>query len=46
MKHLGLLLLGSLLTAAVAAEEIGSVSTKFKWFGPNDKVVIEVFEDP
>ena len=46
MKHFGLLLLVSLLTAGAAAEEIGSVSTKFKWFGPNDKVVIEVFEDP
>ena len=46
MKHLSLLLLGILLTAGVAAEEVGSVSTKFKWFGPNDKVVIEVFEDP
>jgi len=31
------------LTAA--AEEIGTVSTKFKVVGPNDKIVIEVFED-
>ena len=46
MKCFRFLLLGSLLTSGVAAEEIGSVSTKFKWFGPNDKVVIEVFEDP
>ena len=46
MKSFYLLLLGSLLTFGVTAEEIGSVSTKFKWFGPNDKVVIEVFEDP
>jgi len=46
MKHFSLLLLGILLTAGVAAEEVGSVSTKFKWFGPNDKVVVEVFEDP
>ena len=28
------------------AEEIGSVSTKFKLVGPNDKVVVEVFDDP
>ncbi|MEA3276862.1 MAG: CreA family protein [Pseudomonadota bacterium] len=28
-----------------AAEEIGTVSTKFKWLGPNDKIVVEVFED-
>jgi CreA protein len=46
MKYLRHILLGSVLAASVAAEEIGSVSTKFKWFGPNDKVVIEVFEDP
>jgi len=30
---------------ASAAEEIGEVSTKFKWLGPNDKIVVEVFED-
>jgi len=34
------------LAAPLAAEEIGSVSTKFKWLGPNDKIVVEVFEDP
>jgi CreA protein len=28
------------------ADEIGSVSTKFKWLGPNDKIVVEAFEDP
>jgi len=27
------------------AEELGSVSTKFKWMGPNDKIVVEVFQD-
>jgi CreA protein len=27
------------------AEELGTVSTKFKWLGPNDKIVVEVFED-
>ncbi|WP_271410698.1 CreA family protein [Pseudomonas sp. Q1-7] len=30
----------------VAAEEIGSVSTVFKWVGPNDKIVVEAFDDP
>ena len=30
---------------AVVAEEVGSVSTKFKFLGPNDKIVVEVFED-
>ncbi|MCP4041414.1 MAG: protein CreA [Gammaproteobacteria bacterium] len=35
-----------LFFTAAQAEEIGSVSTKFKLLGPNDKVVIEVFDDP
>ncbi len=29
-----------------AAEEIGSVSTVFKWVGPNDKITVEAFDDP
>jgi len=33
------------LFATATAEEIGTVSTKFKWLGPNDKVAVEVFED-
>lgn len=24
----------------------GSVSTKFRWLGPNDKIVVDAFEDP
>ncbi len=28
------------------AEEIGSVSTTFKLIGPNNKIVIEAFDDP
>jgi CreA protein len=28
------------------AEEIGSVSTVFKLVGPNDKIVVEAFDDP
>lgn len=45
MRHLiTTLMLASLSTAALA-EEIGSVSTKFKWMGPNDKIVIEAFQD-
>ena len=36
-----------LFTATVLiAEEIGSVSTVFKLLGPNDKIVIEAFDDP
>lgn len=39
---LGALLIGQ----PVAAEEIGSVSTVFKMLGPNDKIVVEAFDDP
>jgi len=35
-----------LFTIGAAADEIGSVSTKFKMLGPNDKIVVEVFDDP
>lgn len=35
-----------LLNSMAAAEEIGSVSTKFKILGANDKIVIEAFDDP
>lgn len=40
---LGLLLV---LPLALNAEEIGEVSTVFKWLGPNDKIVVEAFDDP
>lgn len=32
--------------ATARADEIGSVSTVFKMLGPNDKIVIEAFDDP
>ena len=32
-------------TMTVAADQIGSVSTRFKWLGPNDKIVVEAFDD-
>jgi len=40
------LLLAALLPSLVRAEEIGEVSTVFKWFGPNDRIVVEAFDDP
>ncbi len=46
---MGRLLLGLaalLIGLPAAAEEIGSVSTVFKLLGPNDKIVIEAFDDP
>jgi CreA protein len=38
-------LAAALLAGAAGAEVIGSVSTKFKWVGPNDTIVVEVFHD-
>ena len=43
------LLLSLLLTSAAfvtSAETVGSVSTTFKMLSPNDKVVVDVFDDP
>jgi CreA protein len=40
---LGLLLAMPLLASA---EEIGQVSTVFKFVGPNDRIVVEAFDDP
>jgi CreA protein len=39
------ILLGS-FCQPLAAESLGEVSTKFRMLGPNDKVVIEAFDDP
>lgn len=33
------------VSGAATADEIGSVGTKFKLLGPNDKIVVEAFED-
>jgi CreA protein len=41
-----LLALLLLLPQSLLAERVGEVSTKFKLVGPNDKIVIEVFQDP
>jgi CreA protein len=35
-----------LLPSLVFAEQIGEVSTVFKFLGPNDKIVVEAFDDP
>lgn len=40
---------GILLATSVTpafGEQIGEVSTRFKWMGPNDKIVVEAFDDP
>ena len=48
MKYKSLMtaLLLSLVGGAAHAEEIGSVDTVFKMFGPDHKIVIEAFDDP
>ena len=48
MRRLALLaaLLACAAPAMAQAEEVGSVSYQFKWIGPNDKIVVEAFDDP
>src|SRR5260370_35545964 len=46
MRRSILPLLLSLLTLPAFADEIGSVGYRFKWLGPNDKIVIQAFDDP
>lgn len=47
MKSIMAFALLMLVTTKLAlADEIGSVSTKFKILGANDKIVIEAFDDP
>ncbi|HCB4670899.1 protein CreA [Enterobacter sp.] len=48
MKYKTLLLTALLLIAgrAAQAEQIGSVDTVFKMFGPDHKIVVEAFDDP
>ena len=46
MKNITITLILFLFAAHSAGEEIGNVSTRFKWLGPNDKVAVEVFDDP
>jgi len=42
----GLLGLLMALPLLASAEEIGQVSTVFKFVGPNDRIVVEAFDDP
>ncbi len=46
MNVRNLLLASLLLAPAVQAETIGEVSTVFKLFGPDHKIVVEAFDDP
>ncbi|MDB5766282.1 MAG: creA, partial [Collimonas fungivorans] len=33
-------------TAQAASEQVGEVSTAFRWVGRNDRVVVEAYDDP
>ncbi len=46
MKNRFVALLLSSLALGASAETIGTVSTTFKLLSPNDKVVVDVFDDP
>jgi CreA protein len=47
MRRLLLVVLATLPFAGIArAEDIGSASYRFKWLGPNDRIKVEVFDDP
>ena len=56
MKKIGIIVVGVIILVVVSfgwwvlsrpeRGTTGSVSTKFRWLGPNDKIVIDSFEDP
>ena len=46
LKNIVLAALLSALPSITFAEEIGSVDTVFKIFGPDHKIVVEAFDDP
>lgn len=41
-----LLLLAVFATSAIAQTRIDSINTNFRWLGPDDKIVIERYDDP
>ncbi|MFD2264440.1 CreA family protein [Lacibacterium aquatile] len=43
---LSLAVLPFVMAGNAKAEEVGCVSTVFKWVGPNDKICIDSFKDP
>ncbi|WP_130099462.1 protein CreA [Siccibacter turicensis] len=45
-RHLTLSAVLSLFALHAGAEQIGSVDTVFKVFGPDHKIVVEAFDDP
>lgn len=45
-RFLIITLVTAVFSAGVQAEEVGSVDTVFKMFGPDHKIVVEAFDDP
>jgi CreA protein len=46
VRRLSIALFLSVLSLPAFAEEIGSVGYRFQWLGPNDKIVVQAFDDP
>jgi CreA protein len=46
MQQLALFIILFAVVTSSTAETIGEVSTKFKMMGPNDKILVEAFDDP
>ncbi len=42
----GLVLFTALAIPVVAQTRIDAISTTFRWLGPNDKIVVERYDDP
>jgi CreA protein len=40
------LLVGLLATPALAQTRIDSINTSFRWLGPDDKIIVERYDDP
>src|SRR5690348_18403932 len=45
-RLLALALAGAVLPALALADDIGCLSTTFRFVGPNDKVCVSAFDDP
>lgn len=45
-RILSVLMLAAVIALPARAEDIGEVSTVFKFIGPNHKIVVEAYDDP
>jgi CreA protein len=48
MRHsvIAAAMLGAVMTPALGQTRIDAISTTFRWLGPNDKIVVERYDDP